>query len=1414
MSFHAVHAGTGYQYLLRSVATNDAAPDVGLSGEEGLANYYAAKGTPPGRWLGGGIAELQSATIDQGAVVEEAQMAALYGEGLHPDADARMRAGESLAEVKLGRAFPTYTGKRSVLEQIAQAEKRITTVEERLPTEEERSDIATSIGKKFYPPAQRGEEVTGEEVIAWVNAQRDQERQAVAGFDMTFSPSKSVSVMWALADERTSAKIAALHHEAVADAMAHVEQEWIFARQGRAGIEQVKTNGLIASEFTHFDTRGGDPDLHSHVLVANKVQTADGKWLSVDSNALYHAAQSVSAYYDVALHDRLEREMGVEFVAKSTGKGKDPVYEVAGIDSELVEKFSSRRELARPVYDQMVADYMAAHGGRPPSERHGYELWQRAILETRDAKKPAESLDTLRAQWRETADATVGTDRVDSMLASVRGPEHTAERTLFDPAEHTDLVARQAMDAVSERRARFRRSHVDTAVSTALKGYRFGSEEARRDAYAGVLDRAMSTVAVSLTPSEPLDLPSRLRRTNDQGVDRRANSERYTTGAVLSGEDAVLAAATEPVAVFASNRTVVKAEKRFAKSKGYALNAGQKRLAEHLLQSGTLVASGVGPAGTGKTASMKVVADAWKAEGHQVIALSTSTAAAEILGDDTGLTGRTIDSFTFPWRGRDPVKNAKDLSALPVTIGRGDMLLVDEAGMAGTDNLAAITEIAREAGAVVRLVGDPQQLDAVQTGGLFRDLARVPGTPMLDEVMRFGDDAAQAKASLELRDGNAEALELYNDRGWITGGGRDAMLTAAAEKFLADSRSGKDSLVIAGRNEDVDKLNAMIRADRIDHGHIDTSIATRSARGEAIAVGDTILARHNQKFWSTETRRDGTTWNRCIGKVGNGDLFTITGIADDGAVEGLRHGKTASDYVVLPADYVADHVHLGYASTVHRAQGATVDTCHAVIDASMDRAALYVAATRAKEATHLHAVTEFDPDIWAEDGHMHSAGDQWPSEPASFLAYVLEHDRSQRSAISTLREEAAEAHSPDRLAALYRHGADIAADEFTASTLPTYIDRLPKMYGQLLEPGTTGHEIVADAWKKSVLHGIDPREHWLTATEGLAEADDAAKLISWRLREHVPGHGKDEPTHPHAAPHTPGADTELLSWVAATRTTLSAASTERSMVTDRRVGRLTDSQLADARTKNMSRLAAAKRNAAAARDELARARTEPATGRVRNRQADDDRLLTMLDTAVTNAGRIRQGQDVLRQLAAERHQLTSENAQRGALGRGKKSANNVRIGEIDRHTRSVDMKIRAIADEQNKMRGYIGPEHTWTTRRDELADEHRRGRELADARHADERAIQQATDKVTDADERVARAERSGKVIDNEAERRHGLTPEQRAAERAERARWVEQQHPTATTRGHTTRTHARERDLPPATDIGPDTGPGHEHGL
>lgn len=156
---------------------------------------------------------------------------------------------------------------------------------------------------------------------------------------------------------------------------------------GAGGLEQVKTGGIIASEFTHFDTHAGDPDLHSHVLVSNKVQGSDGKWRTLDSRAMFKNHQTLSARYDAILQEILTRKLGLGFTASPRGAGEEPVWEVAGVPEDLIEAFSKRRAMARPVYDTLVRDYVAAHGHQP-DKRTQKRLWQSAILDTRAAKKP------------------------------------------------------------------------------------------------------------------------------------------------------------------------------------------------------------------------------------------------------------------------------------------------------------------------------------------------------------------------------------------------------------------------------------------------------------------------------------------------------------------------------------------------------------------------------------------------------------------------------------------------------------------------------------------------------------------------------------------------------------------------------------------------------------------------------------------------------------------------------------------------------------------------------------------------------------------------------------------------------------------------------------------------------------------
>src|SRR5699024_8086044 len=150
------------------------------------------------------------------------------------------------------------------------------------------------------------------------------------------------------------------------------------------------------------------------------------------------------------------------------------------------------------------------------------------------------------------------------------------------------------------------------------------------------------------------------------------------------------------------------------------------------------------------------------------------------------------------------------------------------------------------------------------------------------------------------------------------------------------------------------------------------------SRGDTVGVGDTVIARQNQKLFTADSTY--------LGRVINGQLFTVTGLAEDGSLT-VRDQNTGND-MLIPADYASTNIHLGYAATIHRSQGATVDTTHAVIDTSVDRAGLYVAMTRGRRENRVYAVCEPDLDTAAEDGHMHSAGDHDAPTPTEVLHTV------------------------------------------------------------------------------------------------------------------------------------------------------------------------------------------------------------------------------------------------------------------------------------------------------------------------------------------------------------------------------------------------------------------------------------------
>lgn len=331
VSMRVMSAGRGYDYLLKSVVRGDRDMD----GNTAITRYYTDEGTPPGRWLGSGSHALGNGELRQGDEVTPQQLALLLGSGRDPV------TGEPL-----GRAFPEYDGVRA----------RVAARVARLPrglSDEQRSEVAAAIA--------------GEEVAAGT-------RRAVAGYDFTFSVPKSVSVLWGVADAGRRALILEAHHQALEEVVAFLEGEVATTRRGvdagDGAVAQADVVGVVATAYDHWDSRVGDPQLHTHVVISNKVKTAgDGRWRSLDGRPLHAGVVALSAHYNAVLADRITRTFGIEWEQRARGKNHNPAWELECVPESLIREFSSRSRMIEEETDHLIAEYVDRHGHRPSATR-------------------------------------------------------------------------------------------------------------------------------------------------------------------------------------------------------------------------------------------------------------------------------------------------------------------------------------------------------------------------------------------------------------------------------------------------------------------------------------------------------------------------------------------------------------------------------------------------------------------------------------------------------------------------------------------------------------------------------------------------------------------------------------------------------------------------------------------------------------------------------------------------------------------------------------------------------------------------------------------------------------------------------------------------------------------------------------
>ncbi|GAB2531800.1 MobF family relaxase [Nocardia heshunensis] len=1161
MTIHAIHAGDGYTYLTRQVATGDRI----CAADKSFTDYYTATGTPPGRWWGRG-AEILGVNEE----VSQDQMRALYGEGMHPDADRiiidALAVGktdrEALTTAALGSGLHARGHGTSEIQAIYQRDRTamLATLGRAL-TQEEWAQLRVGAAHQHLS-SELGREPSAVEIEGALAEEKRRLSKSVAAYDCVFTPQKSVSILWGLGDDALRAEIAQCHREAVEETLGRMQSEFALARRGAGGVRQIDADGMTFALYDHWDNRTGDPNLHTHAVVSARVLGADGKWCALDARSLYAATVSLSCQYNAAITGKLKRHLGLRFEPRYRGGlGKAPVYEIADVPETLITHFSRRPNIVRAT-EKLVAEYRAKHG-RNPSKAVQIRLAQAATLATRGAKPLPRTLREMVEEWAadtehflgdgrtaaqlvehvlalslnpnalrdydaqhaalaaavvlatrvaELADSTpgqraaavrqalqryeFGTESDRSMAADeveqLLDPEH--DNNLLDLAHRMvghigrevydrDRIAAQVADTVSRRRATWTEVHLRAAAEDHVSACDFASDAEQAAAVAEIVE-AVRAASIQLT-IDPEPVPEALARKSGQSVFSTcaATTVRFTNQAVLDAETALLDAAHAPTAEFVTTRVVTAAVAAVEAETGKTLNAGQVRIVRHLCTSGTRLAVAIGPAGTGKTTAMRAAARAWIDDGREVLALAPQKSSARVLGDDIGVPARTIEALlTRARKTGDP------------GIEPGTMLLVDEAGMAATANLAELQTLADAHGAVVRWIGDPAQLSAVEAGGCLRLVAADTSAPELDTVVRFADPE-EAEASLRVRDGDAPgAWEFYDSAGRIVSGMVDELREQILTAHLADLDAGVPSLMMAATLEDVHLLNGAAQAAHAQAGHVVTSgPGAALADAHTAYVGDIVVTRRN-------TNRIRITGGMRAGDpIDNGEQWRVRKVHADGALTIV--GITHRGHVLLPARYVADNTELGYASTVHRAQGMTVQRAYLLMGAALGRSLAYVGLTRGSDYNGIFLATDTLPD---------PALDHAPAEARTdFEVWCRELAREDDNVTATeiLRQELAAADDPERLREIYDHARGLLVhdriDTLLAHALPA------SLYQQVV--ASPHYETLVETLDRTEQFGLDlttlvglvATDRWRATADPIEDTDDPAAVLRSRADRHI-----------------------------------------------------------------------------------------------------------------------------------------------------------------------------------------------------------------------------------------------------------------------------------------------------------------------
>jgi conjugative relaxase-like TrwC/TraI family protein len=504
-------------------------------------------------WIGSGLDGIDGVTAGDPVTAE--QMRALFGCGLHPLAELRQRQleGSDLSVrdfqnvVRLGAPFRVVDGdvsafRLNVAKQIARINMAAGLPADAPIPAADRARVRTKVAREFFLAAHGREPIDGRELAGQIAKDSRPRSQTVGGYDLTFSPVKSVSTLWAVADPAVAAVIEQAHQAAVQDALAFIEKHALFTRTGPRGIRQVDVRGLVAVAFTHRDSRAGDPDLHTHVAVANKVQTLNGRWLSIDGRVLFKANVAASETYNTALEQHLRETLGVRFAERpGTDPAKRPIREIVGVDPRLNQSWSTRRAHIETRRGELAIQFQHDHG-RPPTPVEALHLAQQATLETRDAKHEPRSLAEQRTTWlSEAADMLGGRRAVASMVQMALAPH--AENAPIVDSHWVAQTADRILSVIEASRSTWQMWHVRAEAQRQVRTTGVTAERAS-DLVDLLVDEVLDRRSIALAaPHDGIEEPEPLRRADGSSVYTVAGAALYTSQRILDAEQRLLTTA-------------------------------------------------------------------------------------------------------------------------------------------------------------------------------------------------------------------------------------------------------------------------------------------------------------------------------------------------------------------------------------------------------------------------------------------------------------------------------------------------------------------------------------------------------------------------------------------------------------------------------------------------------------------------------------------------------------------------------------------------------------------------------------------------------------------------------------------------------------------------------------------------------